>query len=260
MVANRECMLVGCAALLSLGVGCSSADKPSENDYDSVAQALGSVTATDDGGGEVGTMIDVSVIATGAPSFGFDLNASGSFTGTRLGVTYDYDVTCADSAGQPLDPCTNASDSADVDVKWSGELTTPVLSGSVSRTGMIKLSNIQSGTVTIAGAGSLSVDAHFEALLRPATRDYHLSYEADYRDVRVQSSPAKMLGGTIHYALDVERMATNGSNESSANFEIDAELVFNANGGATLTLDGDHHFTVNTSTGAVVSVNADTKI
>jgi hypothetical protein len=259
MVAKRECVVVGCAALLSLGVGCSSGDKPSENDYDSVAQALGGVTATDDGGGEVGTMIDVSVIAAGSPSLGIELDASGSFTGTRLGVTYDYDVACADSAGQPLDPCSNASDSADVDVKWSGELTTPVLSGSVSRTGMIKVSNIQSGIVTIAGQGSLSVEAHFQALLRDASRDYHLSYAADYRDLRVQRAPAKMVGGTIHYALDVERMATNGTRESSANFEIDAELVFNADGGATLTLDGDHHFTIDTHTGAVASVNAATK-
>jgi hypothetical protein len=257
MGAKRDWLLVGCTALFALA-GCS-ADKPTENDYDSVAQALGGTAATNDGGGEIGTMIDVSAIATGSPRIGINLDASGSFSGTRLGVTYDYDVTCANTAGQPLDPCSSASDSAEVNVKWSGELTTAVLSGSVSRTGMIKLTNLQAGPVTIVGKGNLTVDAHFDALLRDATRDYHLSYEADYRDVRVQRTPAKVLGGSIHYALDVERKATNGDRESSASFTIDAELAFDTTGGARLTLDGDHSYVVNTGTGAVVNVNADTK-
>jgi len=258
MGAKRDWMLVGCSALFAL-LGRSDSDKPTENDYDSVAQALGGVTATDDGGGEIGTMIDVSTIATGSPRIGIDLTASGSFSGTRLGLTYDYDVACADAAGAPIDPCSSASDSAAVNVKWSGELDTAVLSGSVTRTGMIKVSNLKSGTVTIAGEGSLTVDAHFDALLRDATRDYHLSYDADYRDLLVQRAPAKVLGGSIHYTLDVERKATNGDRESSANFSIDAELTFDANGGAKLTLDGDHSYVVNTGTGVVANANADTK-
>lgn len=259
MAASRNFTLVGCTALLAL-VGCSDSDtdKPTDTDYDSVAQALGGVAATNDGGGEVGTLIDVSVIATGAPQAGFDLDASGSFSGTRLGVTYDYDVACADSAGLALTSCSSASDTAKVDVKWSGELATPVLSGKVSRTGTIELSKLQTGTVTIAGSGSLTVDAHFDALLSDATRDYHLSYEATYDDVLVQRTPAKLLGGSVHYALTAERMATNGDNQSSAKFEIEAVLTFDASG-AKLTLDGDHSYTVNTSTGVVANLNASTQ-
>jgi hypothetical protein len=258
MMVKQVCVWVGCGVLLSIGAGCG-ADKPTENDYNSVAQALGSVTATNDGGGEVGSMVDASAIVTGSPSAGISIDASGSFSGNRLGVMYDYKVTCADAAGAALEKCSNASDSADVTVKWSGELTTAVLSGAVSREGMFELSGIQSGTVTLAGSGSLTVDAHFDALLRDSTRDYHLSYKADYEGVKVQRAPAKVIGGSIHYAVEVERKAMDGDKNSSASFEIDADLVFDASGGATLTLDGDHHYTINTSTGAVVAVNADGK-
>ena len=251
MGAKRKFMLVGCAALVSFGGGCSDTDTPSEDDYDSVAQALGSVTATADGGGEVGSLIDVSAIATGSDRIGIEVKASGAWGGTRAGLTYDYDVSCSDADGKPLNPCSNATDSASVDVKWSGELTTPVISGTVSRTGMIELSDIQSGTVTIDGQGTLTVDAHFDAVLRDATADYHLSYTADYSGLRVQRAAAKVLGGTISYALDVERQATNRARESSAHFEIDAELVFAADGTAKLTLDGDHQYTVDASSGAV---------
>jgi hypothetical protein len=259
MGVKRDCMWVGCAVLLSLGAGCG-ADQPTENDYDSVAQALGSVAATSDGGGEVGAMFDASAIATGAPGAGISLNASGSFSGNHLGLKYDYHVACADAAGKVLDRCSSASDSADVSVEWSGMLNTAALSGMVSREGMFKLSGIQSGTVTIAGSSSLSADAHFQAILSDATRDYRLSYKASYDGVQIQHSPAKLIGGSIHYALEVERKATNGATESSKNFEIDADLVFDANGGAKLTLDGEHHYTINTSSGAVTDMDDPSQI
>lgn len=244
---------VCCSAVLFGIAACSNTDKPTADDYDGVAQALGSVTATDQGGGEVGTLVDVSVIASGSPRTGIDLMASGELSGIKAGVTYDYDVTCADSAGAKLDSCTNASDSAEVNVKWSGELTTSILSGMVSRTGMIKLSKIQSGSVTVAGTGNLTIDAEFKAILRDATRDYHLAYAAKYEDVQVDRAQQKVTGGSIHYALDVERHAMDAKRTSSATFEITADLVFNADGSAKLTLDGDHTYNVNTTTGAVAA-------
>lgn len=255
----KDTWWVGCCAILLAIAGCSDADKPTDDDYDGVAQALGSVTATDGGGGEVGTLVDVSVIASGTPRTGINLMASGEFSGNKLGVTYDYDVTCADSAGAKLDSCTNASDSADVNVKWSGELSTAILSGVVSRTGMIKLTKIQSGTVTVAGAGNLTIDAEFKALFRDATRSYHLAYDAKYEDVQVARAQQKVVGGSIHYALDVERHAMDAKRTSSATFEITADLVWSADGSAKLTLDGDHTYNVNTTTGAVAEVNAGTK-
>jgi hypothetical protein len=252
LMTKRNLLLVVFVGVL--GAACSGTDTPTENDYDDVAQALGGVAATDDGGGEVGTLIDASVIATGSSADGISLHASGKFSGNRLGITYDYDVSCADSSGKPLDPCTSASDSADVSVKWSGELATAVLNASVSHDGELKLTSIQSGTVSVSGQSSLQLDARFDALLREASRTYHLSYRAEYRDLRVQRSPARMLGGSIQYALEVERTATNRTREASANFEIEAELVFGADGSATLTLDGQHHYAIDTHTGTVAKM------
>jgi hypothetical protein len=249
---KRSLMLVLCVA--SLGAACSGTDTPAESDYDDVAQALGSVTATESGGGEVGSLIDASVIATGSAADGIALHASGSFSGNRLGLTYDYDVSCADISGAPLLPCTSASDSADVTVKWSGELATAALNATVSRAGELALKDIQSGTVSISGHSSLQLDARFDAPLRDATRTYHLSYEAEFQDLRVQRTPARMLGGSIRYALEVERTASNRARESSANFEIEAELVFGADGSAQLTLDGSRHYSIDPHTGVVAKL------
>ena len=70
----------------------------------------------------------------------------------------------------------------------------------------------------------------------------------------MQRSPARMLGGSIHYALQVERTASNRAREASANFEIEAELVFGADGSASLTLDGERHYSIDTHTGAVAKM------
>jgi hypothetical protein len=255
MRSNQNGLRLGFAALLAVA-GCSNVDTPSEKDYDDIAQALGSVTATESGGGEIGTMVDASTIATGAPRIGIDLEGSGSFSGNRVGLQYEYSITCKDGAGTTLDACSDASDSAAVNVKWAGDLTTTVLIATIARQGKLELSNIQSGPVEISGTSTLRIDAHLHALLQDAQRSYTLKYSASYEDLKVQRAPAQMLGGKIHYALEVDRNKTSRSTQKSAHYEIDAELVFDANGKATLTLDGDHRYAVDTGTGNVENVNA----
>ncbi|HKU40740.1 MAG TPA: hypothetical protein VJR89_21415 [Polyangiales bacterium] len=253
---KHQWLWMGCAAASVLtGTACSGTDTPTANDYDDVAQALGSVTVTGDGGGEIRAIVDVSAIASGAPADGITLKATGDFSGTHLGLTYDYRLRCADAGGKALAACGSGADSAGVNIEWSGELATGVLDATVHRTGELELSQIQSGTIHIAGRSSLELAASFDAVLADASRSYALKYDADYRDLRVQQSPLRVLAGSIHAAVDVERKATDGSRTSDANFEIDAEIVFGSDGHATLTLDGAHHYAIDMQSASVTRSN-----
>ena len=233
----------------ALGACGGDSDKPTEADYDDVAQALGGVVATGSGGGEVGSFVDATAIAAGVPTLGITVNAAGQFVGNRLGLSYDYGVACLDSVGAALDRCGATTDAAQVDVAWSGDLTTPILTAAVTREGSFELTAMQSGTAVLNGTSALDIDARFDSLFRQASRVYHVSYDATYEDVQVRLLPAGVIGGRVDYALDVERMAQSARGESSASFEIDAVLVFGTDGSATLTLDGELSYAIDPLTG-----------
>lgn len=249
MLTTRSSAFLTSAACLALASACSG-DQPTASDYDDVAQALGGLTATENGGGEVGTMRDAAAIASGDPADGLTLQASGGFSGSRLGLQYDYSVACSDAEGAALPDCGEATDKAEIQVAWSGELKSPRLEASVVRLGELTLTDVQSDTVSIEGESDLEIDARFESLFRDASRAYRLAYHAEYAGVKVQRSPARITEGRVSYALAVEREAESSRGDSSASFDIDAELVFGADG-ATLTLDGEHTYAVNQSTGRV---------
>lgn len=249
MLTTRRYACLTSAACLALAAGCAG-DQPSASDYDDVAQALGGMTATEGGGGEVGTIRDATAIASGDPADGLSVQGSGGFSGSRLGVQYDYRVTCSDADGAALPHCGETTDSAEIQVEWSGELRSPRLEASVVRLGELALTGVQNGTVSIKGESDLEIDARFESLFRDASRAYRLSYHAEYEGVKVQRSPARITDGRVTYALAVERKAESRRGESSASFDIDAELVFGAEG-ATLTLDGEHTYAVDQTTGRV---------
>jgi hypothetical protein len=241
------------------GIACSSSDKSeggaaTNDDYDDVAQSLGVAVATGNGGGDVGSLSDSVDIAVGLPPLDVTLKAAGEFTGIRAGVSYDYKLECKNTAGATLDACNVETDDAAAQVTWSGDLALPNFAASVDRQGQWQLSNLKSGTAVFSGSGDLTFDAKFQSSFRNVERNYHLSYSADYVDVKVQVLPRLVVGGTIHYAVDAERIASSNAGDSSAKFSMDADVVFGADGGATLTLDATHRYNVNATTGVVVRV------
>lgn len=231
----------------------SSASHATNDDYDDVAQSLGALVATNGGGGDVGSLSDSADLAVGVAPFGIQVNASGKFGGDRLGVTYDYSLTCKDGQGQTLAQCGPTTDQATVDVNWSGNLGLPNFSAALERHGQWQLSGIQSNTVTFDGNGTFSFDARFQSL-RNVEREYHLSYTAEYGAVLLQRLPRMVKGGSVHYDVTAERKASSKRGESRATFKMDAKLTFDENGNATLTLDGSHHYSVN-ATGQVAPAN-----
>ena len=220
--------------------------------HDDVAQALTAVITTDNGGGEVGAMSDSVNIAIGAGDLSIQASAAGHFKSSHLGLDYDYAISCKDEAGTALAKCSRDTDSADVTVKWSGDLGLPHLTASVDRNGDWQLSKLQSGTAVLSGDSDFDLDVKLESLFRDVTRSYHVGYSAKYTNVALDLAKKKIQGGTVHYSIDAERKATGPRRESEAEFTMDGELTFAADGTATLTLDKNFKYTLDTATGVMV--------
>ncbi|HMJ13204.1 MAG TPA: hypothetical protein VK524_17405 [Polyangiaceae bacterium] len=232
---------------------CGDSDNDSaatEEDYDDVAQSLGVVVSTGNGGGEVVSLADSSDLAIGIAPLGITLKAAGEFNGSRAGVAYDYALTCSDERGQRLDACGAQTDTASVNVAWSGNLVLPNFSAAMERQGTWQLTGLQAGTAVFSGNSSFEADAQFQAAWRNIQRKYHLSYTAVYDDVTVQRLPRGIVSGSVHYDVTASRKASSDKGASEATFDVSADLTF-SNGSADLTLDGSHHYTVNVVSGQV---------
>jgi hypothetical protein len=252
---KRNATQLVCLVSGLFGAACGNSTPATEADYDDVAQALSAAVATTDGGGEVGSFYDSASIITGSPSLDVQLKAGGEFAGRRVGMMYDYKVECSDRSGAELSNCGSNTDDASIDVNWSGELALPTLQANVTRKGSWQLSNVQSGTVDIAGDSDFDLDTHFESIFRLATRDYHLSYSADYSDVKVRLKPMAVVGGAVHYVIDAERKASGVRHESDAQFHMKGVLTFQPDGSAELTLDGDYHYSIDTNSGVMIKTD-----
>lgn len=242
----------GCMLAAACLTGCSSQDQATEADYDDVAQALTAMVSTDNDGGEVGAMSDSVSIAIGSSDLSIQASAAGKFKSSHLGLEYDYAVSCKDGAGGKQDRCDKTTDSADVAVKWSGDLGLPHLTASVSRDGSWQLSKLQSDAAQLSGDSDFVLDAKVESLFRSVTRSYHLGYSAKYAGVTFDLAARRVTGGTATYSIDAERTATGPRRESEAQFSMDGVLGFAADGTATLTLDGSYKYKLDPATGVMV--------
>ena len=242
-----HCILAGaCLA------GCSSQDQATEADYDDVAQALTAVVSTGSGGGEVGAMSDSVSIALGAGDLTIQASAEGKFKSSHLGLEYDYAISCKDSAGVQLPKCGSTTDAAGVNVKWSGDLGLPNVTASVAREGSWQLTQLQSAVAQLDGDSDFELDVKVQSLFRNLTRSYHVGYSASYADVALNRVARRIEGGKITYSIDAERKASGPRRESEAEFSMDGELVFAADGSATLTLDKSFKYAIDTASGVMV--------
>ena len=248
------------SSLLSLAVaasGCSSNDGDASStpattdDYDDVAQAMSSVVATTGGGGEVGSLADSADLSVGIVPLGVTLSATGTFAGNRVGLNYAYKLTCTDVNGTVLGACGLATDEARVAVDWSGQLTVPNLSATVMRQGNWTLLGLQTDMVSFGGSGTFSFDAAFQSAFRPAMASFHLDYDASYEGITMQRALHRLTAGAIHYTVKAARTASTNTAATNATFDMTADLAFNTDGTATLTLDGSHRYSVNTLSGQV---------
>jgi len=248
---------------LSLGLAttaCSSSSKPTSAEYDDTAQAIASTTSTSNGdsasGGDVASMADAVSLSLGVVPTGISVMGDGHFQGSRLGVTYNYSLTCKTAAGVTA-PCGPTTDQATVNVAWSGNLTSTAVDASVNRTGSWTITGLQGATATFSGDSTLSVDATLRSIFRQGvTATYSFDASASYDAVKISTHEHQVIDGSASFDVTAHHKVTGtGSGDVDASFEVHAQITFHADHTADLVLDGSQHYSLNLATGVVVRVN-----
>jgi hypothetical protein len=246
-------------SLVLAAAACSSSSQPTREEYDDTAQAIASTTATSNGGsssgGDVASMADTVSLSLGVMPQGISLMGDGHFHGSRLGVDYNYSLTCKTAAGI-ASACGPTTDQATVQVAWSGNLTSTAVDASVTRTGSWTVTGLQSSTATFAGDSTLSFDATLRSIFRPGvTATYNFDASASYNAVKIAMQQRQVIDGSASFDLTAHHTVTGaGSNNVDASFEVHAQVTFHADHTADLVLDGSQHYTLDLTTGAVVRV------
>jgi hypothetical protein len=252
-------------AFITLGLGlvtaaCSSSStKPTTAEYDDTAQAIASTTSTTNGNnssGDVASMADTVSLSLGVLPQGISLMGDGHFHGSRLGVDYNYSLTCKTAAGV-TGLCGPTTDQATVVVAWSGNLSSTAVDASVTRNGSWTITGLQGDTATFAGDSSFTFDATLRSVFRPGvTATYSFDASASYDAVKISTQQRQVIAGSAAFDITAHHTVTgSGSNNVDASFEVHAAITFHADHTADLTLDGSQHYSLNLTTGVVARVN-----
>jgi hypothetical protein len=238
-----------------------SATSPvSDADYEDTAQAIASSTATGGSGGSAGAgdavaISDALSIARGVLPFGFLRLADGRIHGTRMGVDNSFTVTCKDAAGAVQASCDKATDSATIEVEWTGNLQTPNLTASVDREGTWTITGLASGTATISGDSSFAIETSMMSIFHQGVAStFSYDASASYDAITVAVADRQITGGSASFEVKAHRTVTGtamGTHDVDKAFEVHAELTFNGDHTATLVLDGTRTFTIDLATGKV---------
>jgi hypothetical protein len=236
----------------------SDDDRPelAAEDYDDTAQAIAATTAGDGNGGDLAAMSDSASIALGVVPLGFVWTGAGQIHGNRFGVDYTFTITCEDVNGNTLPTCSNLTDRAEVDVAWSGMLDTLNFDAAVERTGTWTLDGLQSNSITFEGDSSFSYDASLVSVFRPGARaSFSFDADAQYDAIAIDGATHDAIAGTATFDISAHKVVTGTNHDVDKSFSVHAEVEFHADRTATITLDGDHHYTLNLVTGVVVRVD-----
>jgi hypothetical protein len=232
-------------------------------DYEDTAQTIASSTVAG-GGGSVGggdaiAIADAVSIARGVLPLGFLRERDGHVHGTRMGVDNSFMVTCMDAAGAVQAACDTTTDSATVQIKWTGNLQTPSLTASVDREGMWTITGLQSATATLDGTSSFALDTSLMSIFHQGvTSSFTFDATASYDAITIATADRQITGGSASFEVKAHRTVTGtamGKNDVDKSFDVHADITFNADHTATLVLDGTHTFTIDLRTGKVTRVS-----
>ena len=242
---NRFTFALALATTVTVAACSDSNDRaPTAQEYDDVAQQLGTTTASSHNG-ELASMQDAFSLALGVTPLGLALDSHGHIGGSRGDLTFDYQVTCTDVTGVALPACTDATNTADVTLALTGSLALPNLSLTIDRHGHWTLADLKTASPKLDGDGSFT----FDSTIGQAT--YHLTYDAHY-DAIVFDAQHTPVSGEIDYTIHAQHMnaAGNGS------FSLDAVITFTGDGHATIVLDGTAKYSLDLATGVVIEIGA----
>lgn len=223
--------------MIALGTACAddTSNAPTEEDYANIATSLGTTAAHE--GDEVSAMRAAAALARGDVPQGLAKMAGGEYRGTTAGLEYRYQLTC----GAACDPSTTR---AEVASSWSGGLELPALAMSIAHDAAWKLSGITPHVAHVDGTGHLTYDTRDDASA------YHYRYDATYH---VVVDDKRAIGGEMGFAISGVR--TNHASGETRRFTIDAQLTFNPDDTAELSLDDVHHYRILMATGAITQLD-----
>ncbi len=241
----KSILVLTCSALtLCLG---SCKKNGSSSDQDDIAIAVGALVASNAEGGETKSINDAVELSLGLSSL--TATADGSYEGTRGGFMYKYSLTCmADTV--TLEACSSDTSTANLTVEWSGAIDTERFDASVLRTGDWTLA-LTEGDATFNGTGTFEVDSMFTNYRGTSSVTWSLDYQASYAGVTWDRVGQTFMGGTITYDVAASRMREGRLSSSNAELDVQVVVVFDAQGGATITIDEEHSYQLNTINGTV---------
>lgn len=248
----RKQLFFGTAALIGLAA-CGS-DDPTVEDYNDVASAIAPMVVGDSG--DTAAMDDTLNAATGQVPANFNASGSGTLTGQRGSLSYTYNLNCQDDVGAAQTACDTQTDRATVDVTWNGELNTVRYQATVQRTGSWTLTDVTSPTATFSGNGTFDVQSEFQSFDGNRQRTYTLAYTAAYNAVQIDTTTRRPTGGGATFTIDTRRTASNRFRDVEAEFTMTADVTFDAQGNATLVLDGDRTYNLATASDSVIVTEA----
>jgi len=238
------------ACMSNSASGTSSSDITA-SEYDDVAQNVSTSTVSPSGG-DVTAMGNVALLASGTLPLGFTLGADGKVTGSFLGITYDFSLTCSDGHGTNLPACGSATEIADVAVDWGGTVKLPNFSTMMDRHGQWSLMDLQDPSVKLAGNGTFSYDSSISNPNTAVTAAYHFDYEAAYMSVFIDKNTKLATAGEIQYDITATKTVTD---QAVRTFSLSADINFNGDSTATLILDGIHHYKLDLENHVVIKVD-----
>lgn len=243
----RAAALAGAA--LAMAACTDDAPPPTDAEYQEVAQAIGATTSQL---GDGAALTVATQLATGVVPIGLRLDGTGRFSGDHFGLTYDYDVQCRTVLLEPVS-CGALADTAVVDATWRGQLALPRWQASASHTGTWNLRGLSGAVTTVDGDARFALVAAFASASAQNTKTLDLRYDAGYDGVEIDNATHALVGGSIHYAIEVTTTHTTPGRDAPTHHTIDAVVTFTGGGAATLVLDGDRRFTIDLYAGVTVA-------
>ncbi|HEY0193665.1 MAG TPA: hypothetical protein VGC42_21255 [Kofleriaceae bacterium] len=227
--------------MAAMGTACADdTNAATDEDYANGATSLSNTAAHQ--GDEVSAMRAAAALARGTVPDGLAPATDGGYLGSDAGLAYRYRLICHDARSAAA-TCTPSSTSADVTTTWSGGLELPSLAMSIAHDATWKLSGITPSLAHVDGTGHLTYDTRDDAT------SYHYRYDATYH---VIVDDQRAIGGDIKFAITGEHADHDAS---TRRFAIAAQLTFNPDDTAELSLDDLHHYRVVMATGAVTPID-----
>jgi hypothetical protein len=135
-------------------------------------------------------------------------------------------------------------------------LDTNNFDAAVEREGSWTIDGLQSNTVTFDGDSSFSYDASLISIFRPGVRaTFAFDADAEYDAIAIDSATRDAIAGTAAFDISAHKVVTGTSNDVDKSFAVHAEVEFHADRTATITLDDEHHYTLDLATGVVVRID-----